>query len=126
MSTENIMEFNSHNCNVCYRSLYSFGDVYSTICNHKFHTKCLLRFGGNQCPLCLSNLVDYDDSTCSSSSSIMATGKYSAEDYLNRLKINNVSISSCSKPIQNWLNEYRQNKQEMKKLEEKYKEMTKL
>jgi len=47
-------------CAICLESIPEDNDLSITVCKHKFHTSCLLKWisNNNLCPLCRTTLVE--------------------------------------------------------------------
>jgi hypothetical protein len=88
-------------CPICYESITNI-NVCVTICNHKFHTSCLLTNSlkcENICPICRTNLSP------NVSKSIIPPGTYTASEINQYMEQNNISIADTSSTIRSWLEE---------------------
>lgn len=116
MTTNN----NQEDCSICYAPINDDVDVCVTICNHKFHTGCLLRCNNTSinhvCPLCRTNVIP--SLSNSKTSGRILPGVYNMDDYLEQLKINNISIDSISPTTQIWLDECSESRELQKEMKE--------
>jgi hypothetical protein len=92
-------------CPICYETITDI-NVCVTICNHKFHTSCLLtnclKCENNICPICRTNLSP------NVSKSKFPPGTYTASELNQYMEQNNISVADTSPMIQSWLEECRE------------------
>lgn len=48
-------------CPICHEEFENNKNICTTICNHKFHTNCLLNVKNYKCPLCRNQLIDLNE-----------------------------------------------------------------
>jgi hypothetical protein len=111
---------NQDECCICYTPIKNDVDVCVTVCKHKFHTGCLLRCNNRSidhvCPLCRTNVIpSLSDSNASGK---ILPGVYNIDEYLEQLKINNISIDSISPTLQYWIDDCKESRELQKEVEE--------
>lgn len=108
-------EDNHDSCPICYEHINNIKDVSISICNHKFHTGCIIRCNGI-CPLCRTNLMTGTDLH-----SKIKPGIYSIAEYIELLEQNNIPIESVSLDMQESIKTYYEYLDDLKILKEKKK-----
>ena len=105
------------NCPVCYEIISNINDISITVCNHKFHTRCVLRCNG-VCPLCRTNLITNTNSNVLGK---IPPGIYSISEYVRQLEQHNIPMDSVSHEMQSEIKDYFEYLEDMKLLEEQKK-----
>ena len=89
-------------CPICHESM-EIVNICVTLCNHMFHTGCLLRCMNNHiCPICRKNIITGSENKTSK----IPSGTYTAAQYLEQIKKHNIPIDELSPEIQELLEDY--------------------
>lgn len=89
-------------CSICYEQITDI-NITVTSCNHKFHTDCLIRSlsnNSNICPYCRTVIT-----TTKKYSSKIPSGIYDYTEYLEQLRVNNISRDDIPESTKEWLRE---------------------
>ncbi len=101
----------TNDCPICYTEMGNT-DVCVTICNHKFHTGCIVRCN-NICPICRNNLIT---NTNTNTNNRIPQGTYNMQQFLQQMELNNVTYESLSPNVREWLEECKEHEDSLREL----------